>query len=106
MGGSSEKSERSLAATKVRAGVAPGVEQKLPAAQEMPVVEQVSLQPKATMQSRSPHKAMEERCSSGCGLEEASDHDTPAGAEPGLELLPIERSPSTYILAFFFQVTL
>lgn len=84
----------------MRAGVAPGVEQKLPAAQEMPVVEQVSLQPKDTMQSRSPHTAMEERCSSGCGLEEASDHDTPAGAEPGLELLPIERSPSTFGIFF------
>jgi len=42
-----------------RAGGAPGIEQKLPAAQERPTKEQAVLQPAGTAQSRSPCAAME-----------------------------------------------
>lgn len=53
---------------------APGIEQKLCAVPERPMVEQVALmKPIGTMQSRSPCAIMEKSlCSSGYGLEEAA----------------------------------
>lgn len=79
--------ETALRATRCRrAGVAPGAEQKFPAAQERPTERQAALlQPAGTMW-RSPRVAMEQpwrRCSTW---------RAPAGAGPATELQPVERS--------------
>lgn len=87
----------------MRAGVLPGVEQKLSAAQERPVVEQVSLQPKGTMQSRSPHAAMEEQCSSGCELDEASDHGHPNKSRVWTGAAAHREEPKHLYFGIFFQ---
>ena len=84
-----KKHERNIsAATKVSAGGAPDTEQRLPAAQEKPLVEQdVPLQPMGTTQAdlcvqpwRSPW------CSSGLRPERATAHGEPPQEHPGPKL--------------------
>jgi len=71
------------------------MEQKLPAAQEMPREEQaVPLQPAGTTQSRSPHAAMEEPMGQQRIRPEAGTaHGYPCRSSPRPELQPVESSP-------------
>jgi len=73
-----------------RAGDAPGVEQKFPGAQEMPMMKQVvPLQPMGTMGSRPPCTW----CSRWMRPErDWSPWRAPMGADPGPEAQPVKRS--------------